>query len=99
MNVSNTAYFLPLTDQSIGIQREGIDPSREIEDPWYAPIEKVTPRKYHTYTRASINEKLYGVESEEENENTEQPVVDPVEPKPETPIEPQPETPVEPENP
>ena len=46
-----------------------------------------------------INEKLYGVESEEENENTEQPVVDPVEPKPETPIEPQPETPVEPENP
>ena len=99
MNVSNTAYFLPLTDQSIGIQREGIDPSREIEDPWYAPIEKVTPRKYHTYTRASINEKLYGVEGEEENENTEQPVVDPVEPKPETPIEPQPETPVEPENP
>ena len=104
MNVSNTAYFLPLTDQSIGIQREGIDPSREIEDPWYAPIEKVTPRKYHTYTRASINEKLYGVEDEEEskdNENTEQPVVDPVEPKPETPVEPepQPETPVEPENP
>lgn len=101
MNVSNTAYYKPLTTVVPSIQREGFDPSTEIEDPWYAPIEKVTPRKYHKYAQASLKEKLYGSEEEEEPEDEGEGKDDPADPQnPDQPVEPeQPEEPVEPENP
>ena len=92
MNVSNTAYYKPLTTTTPSLQREGFDPSTEIEDPWYAPIEKVTPRKYHKYAQTSLKEKLYGPEEEEDEP------VEPVEPEPEPQPQPEPQ-PVEPENP
>lgn len=103
MNVSNTAYYKPLTTVTPSIQREGFDPSTEIEDPWYAPIEKVTPRKYHKYAQASLKEKLYGPEEEEEPKDDDEGDVkdDPVDPQnPDQPSEPdQPVEPQEPENP
>ena len=92
MNVSNTAYYKPLTTITPSIQREGFDPSTEGEDPWYAPIEKVTPRKYHKYAQASLKDKLYGAEEEED-----EPVVDPDKPEPEPQPEPQPQPEPEPE--
>ena len=91
MNVSNAAYNKPLTTIVPGLQREGYDPDRSIEDAWYAPEEKVSPRKYHKYAQASLKEKLYCVDEDEENGGDEEPVT-PVEPEqptePETPEEP-----------
>ena len=95
MNVSNTAYYKPLTTITPSIQREGFDPSTEIEDPWYAPIEKVTPRKYHKYAQASLKEKLYGAEEEDEPKEDDEPV-GPVNPEPQPEPEPQPVNPEEP---
>ncbi len=91
MNVSNAAYYKPLTTP--GVQREGF--SVDAEDSWYAPVEKVTLRKYHKYAQASLIEKLYGGTEEEENDDQggnvkEDPVPEPT-PQPEP--EPQPEEP------
>ena len=85
MNVSNSAYFQPLTINKPGLQKEGFDPSTEIEDPWYAPTEKVIPRVYHKYLKASDLENIYGPAEEED-----QPEPTP-EPEPQPQPEPQPE--------
>ena len=94
MNVSNTAYYKPLTTTNPGVQREGF--SVDVEDSWYATVEKVTPRKYHKYAQASLIEKLYGKSEEnEDNDQNEDIKEDPIpEPAPQPVPEPQPEDPV-----
>ena len=95
MNVSNAAYYKPLTTTNPGIQREGF--SVDAEDSWYAPVEKVTPRKYHKYAQASLIEKLYGISEEEEGNNEGGDVKeDPVNPEPAPEPAPQPEPEPEP---
>jgi len=94
MNVSNSAYYKPLTINKPGLQNEGYDPSTEIEDPWYQPTAKVMPRVYHKYLKASDLEHIYGIDKENEEENP-----DPVpEPAPDPQPEPEP-TPIEPDEP
>jgi hypothetical protein len=113
MNVSNAAYHKPLTCYKPGLQKEGIDydttPAEENggKEPWYPATEKVMPRVYHKYLKATDLEYIYGPAEEEENpdepvdpQNPENPD-QPSEPEnPDQPVEPEnPDTPVEPENP
>jgi len=104
MNISNVAYHKPLTIYNPGLQKEGYDPvtGNVDEGSWYAPTEKVIPRVYHKYLKATDLKNIYGSTDEEEsesddnnnNDDNQNPDIEP-----DQPVIPDEDQPAEPENP